>query len=79
MGLAASAVALLGLQGPLFLPSVQDPRLVPHHPPPPSQGPHLADVGTGWHWVVHAIDGEDDVRQGADGATVDDVLSEKGK
>lgn len=43
----------------------------------PGLGPYLPDVGTGWHWVFDAVDGEDDVRQSVDGVTVNHVLSEK--
>lgn len=43
----------------------------------PGLSPHLPDVGTGWHWVVDAVDGEDDVRQSVDSVTVNYVLSEK--
>lgn len=39
--------------------------------------PHLLDVGSGWHWVLGAIDDEDDIRQGVDGVIVDDVLLKK--
>lgn len=40
-------------------------------------GPHLLDVGTGWYRVLDATDGEDDVRQGVNGATVDNGLFKK--
>lgn len=40
-------------------------------------GPHLLDVGTGWYRVLDAIDGKDDVRQGVNRATGDNVLLEK--
>lgn len=74
----ASAIARPGLQGPL------PPRLSPKDPAIPrlenqlqGLGPHLLDVGTGWYGVLDAIDGEDGVRQGVNGATVDNVLLEK--
>ena len=41
--------------------------------------PHLLDVGTGWHRVVDAVDGEDDVGQGVGGIAVNYVLSEKAR
>ena len=31
--------------------------------------PHLEDVGSTWHWVVDAIDGEDNRGQGIDHRT----------
>lgn len=38
---------------------------------------YLLDIGTGRHRVVDAIDGKDNVRQGVDGATVEDILLER--
>ena len=31
--------------------------------------PHLVDVGSSWHWVVDAVDGEDNRGQGIDSKT----------
>ena len=38
--------------------------------------PHLEDVGSSWHWVVDAIDGEDNRGQGIDRRTINVVLLE---
>ena len=39
--------------------------------------PHLEDVGSTWHWVVDAIDGEDDRGQGIYHRTWNVVLLER--
>ena len=36
---------------------------------PSRLSPHLEDVGSSWHWVVDAVDGEDNRGQGIDGKT----------
>ena len=38
--------------------------------------PHLEDVGSSWHWVVDAIDGEDNRGQSIDRRTINVVLLE---
>ena len=38
--------------------------------------PYLEDVGSSWHWVVDAIDGEDNRGQGIDRRTINVVLLE---
>ena len=38
---------------------------------------HLEDVGSTWHWVVDAINGEDNRRQGIDLRTWNVVLLER--
>lgn len=65
--------------GGLFLPAAarQLPKVSDLRSSPPGLAPHLLDVGIGRHWVADAIDGEEDVGQGVDGVTVDEVLSEK--
>ena len=44
---------------------------------PPGLAPHLLNIGSSWHWVVDALNGEDDVREGVDVLTWDYVLLEK--
>ena len=44
---------------------------------PPGLAPHLSDVGMSWHWVVDIVNGEDDVRVGVPGITMDQVLLEE--
>ena len=39
--------------------------------------PHLEDVGSTWHWVVDAIDGEDNRGQSIDHRTINVVLLER--
>ena len=39
--------------------------------------PHLEDVGSTWHWVVDAIDGEDNRGQNIDHRTWNVVLLER--
>ena len=36
--------------------------------------PHLEDVGLSWHWILDAVDGEDNRGQGIDGKTGNVVL-----
>ena len=38
--------------------------------------PHLEDVASSWHWVVDAIDGEDNRGQSIDRRTINVVLLE---
>lgn len=53
-------------------------KLKPGKEHPHCRIPHLSDVGTGWHWVGNTADGEDNVRQGVDGVTLEEVLSKRG-
>ena len=77
-GSAASAIVRDGLQRAPS--SQQQPRgsckfLFENHPSRFS--PHLEDVGSTWHWVVDAVDGEDNRGQGIDLRTWNVVLLER--
>ena len=69
-GSAASAIVRDGLQRAPS--SQQQPKgsckfLFSNHPS--GLSPHLVDVGSSWHWVVDAVDGEDNRGQGIDRRT----------
>ena len=39
--------------------------------------PHLEDEGSSWHWVVDAVDGEDNRGKGIDHRTINVVKLER--
>ena len=44
---------------------------------PSALSPHLENVASSWHWVVDAIDGEDNRGQSIDHRTINVVLLER--
>ena len=50
-----------------LLPGAAQGFLFSNHPS--GLSPHLVDVGSSWHWVVDAVDGEDNRGQGIDSKT----------
>ena len=69
-GSAASAIVQDGLHRVPY--SQQQPKgsckiLFENHPS--GFSPHLEDVGSSWHWIFDALDGEDNRGQGIDHKT----------
>ena len=69
----ASAASIMVLHGLQRAPSSQQqPKgscKLQFENQPSVLSPHLEDVDSSWHWVVDAIDGEDNRRQGIDRRT----------
>ena len=77
-GSTASAMVWHGLQRTYF--SQQQPKgsfKLQFENQPSVLSPHLEDVGSSWHWVVDATDGEDNRGQGIDRRTWNVVLLER--
>ena len=77
-GSAASAIVWHGLQRARS--SQQQPKgsyKLQFENQPSILSPHLENVGSNWHWVFDAIDGEDNRGKGIDHRTINVVLLER--
>ena len=77
-GSAASAMVWHGLQrAPSFQQQPKGSCKLQFENQPSVFSPHLEDVGLSWHWVVDAIDGEDNRGQSIDSRTWNVMLLER--